>query len=209
MLQNQIQGITPIVFFPPFPSFALTPRMVPCQPSYCGSDNDTINVVTNNNSEPGPPGPVGPPGPPGLTGPQGPAGANGVSVVDVYVGNPDCQLYIVLSNGTIINAGNVCSNSESSCECGSLLVVDSITLTKDNYYIGCRNEKPITITLPKDYKGCGLVIKIENGPPIGNRKVTIVPGDNTKKIDGDSSYTMTIPYESVNLYCRDGNWFII
>lgn len=107
--------------------------------------------------------------------------------------------------------GVLSANAESNCcyDCSSVVVYDNFIATKNNYYIGVQNENPITITLPTDYKGCGIVIKSEVEPPLGNRKITIKPGDSSKTIDGATSYTITIPYESVNLYCRDGNWFII
>jgi hypothetical protein len=46
------------------------------------------------------------------------------------------------------------------------------------------------------------------GPPLGNRKVTIVAG-NGSTIDGSAEYVMEVPYESVTLLCRDGNWNIV
>jgi hypothetical protein len=50
------------------------------------------------------------------------------------------------------------------------------------------------------------------GPPLGNRKITIVPynDDSTlSTIDGKNSYVIEVPYQSVNLICRDGNWWTV
>jgi hypothetical protein len=50
------------------------------------------------------------------------------------------------------------------------------------------------------------------GPPLGNRKITIVPADDGSsiiEIDGKSEYIIEVPYQSVNLICHDGNWWII
>jgi hypothetical protein len=46
------------------------------------------------------------------------------------------------------------------------------------------------------------------GPPLGNRKITIVT-DNGSLIDGGNNYIIEVPYQSVNLICRGGNWWII
>ena len=56
--------------------------------------------------EQGVPGAQGPQGEQGIPGVQGPQGEQGVSVVDAYV-DADLYLWIVLSNGTKINAGYV------------------------------------------------------------------------------------------------------
>jgi hypothetical protein len=53
-----------------------------------------------------------------------------------------------------------------------------------------------------------LVIKSEVGPPLGNRKITIVTDDGST-IDGDVSYVIEVPYGKVSLFCRDGKWWII
>jgi hypothetical protein len=50
------------------------------------------------------------------------------------------------------------------------------------------------------------------GPPLGNRKITIVPApdeNNLILIDGEESYTMEVPYQSVHLIRRNGDWWII
>lgn len=70
-------------------------------------------------------------------------------------------------------------------------------------------EDPVTITLPECDDTCAeIIIKAEMGPPLGNRKVTIVTISGAT-IDGQTSYVMEVPYESVQLICRGGNWHIV
>jgi hypothetical protein len=49
------------------------------------------------------------------------------------------------------------------------------------------------------------------GPPLGNRKITIVAMDDSTMctIDGDLDYIIEVPYQSVELIYRGGNWWII
>lgn len=131
--------------------------------------------------EQGPPGPAGPPGPPGKRGPQGPPGTQGPP------GPP----------------------GECSCECKTLLVSEDYTVSNTDYYIGVNSDGPVTITLPSNCTDCHeVIIKAEMGPPLGNRKVTVVVSNNGT-IDGKLSYVMTVPYESVRLICRGNEWHII
>ena len=126
-------------------------------------------------------GPEGPPGATGATGPQGepgPIGATGAS-------------------------GNC------SCKCSARVVSQDYSATMDDYYIGVNSTGPVTITLPGDCKDCQqIIVKAEMGPPLGNRKVTIVVANNGL-IDGGTSYVMEVPYESVSMLCRGGEWHII
>lgn len=150
-----------------------------------GSGNDTIIINQGDDDEckcpPGPPGPKGDTGPPGEQGPQGEPGP---------IGPPGPP-------------------GECTCACSRIVVSEDYTATCDDYYIGVNSNGPVTITLPSDCeKCCELVIKAEMGPPLGNRKVTIKPSDSST-IDGANSIIFTVPYESVRLICRGGNWWII
>jgi hypothetical protein len=51
-------------------------------------------------------------------------------------------------------------------------------------------------------------VKAEMGPPLGNRKITIITTDGST-IDGDPDYVMTVPWESIHLFARAGNWYIV
>jgi hypothetical protein len=50
------------------------------------------------------------------------------------------------------------------------------------------------------------------GPPIGNRKITIVPPDDGSSeilIDGEPSYEITVPYGSVRLVAYGWHWWTV
>lgn len=130
-------------------------------------------------------GPMGPPGPKGDTGDVGPQGPKGDSGPQGLTGKCDCRNTAVL-------------------------VSNDYTALLTDFYIGVNSNKPITITLPvtgipdsTDY-----IIKAEMGPPVGNRKITI-KAENGGLIDGNSSYVIQQPYESIELLFRGGEWHII
>jgi len=149
-----------------------------------GNDTVIINQGDNNDCDKCPPGPPGPPGPSGPPGEQGPPGEPGP------IGPPGPP-------------------GECSCECTRTLVSQDYTAQVDDYYIGVNSDGPVTITLPADCDdSCEIVVKAEMGPPLGNRKITIV-AQGDALIDGLEDYVIEVPYQSVNLICRGGNWWII
>jgi hypothetical protein len=92
------------------------------------------------------------------------------------------------------------------------LVSEDYHAQVDDYYIGVTSTGPVTITLPGDCEdSCEIIVKAEMGPPLGNRKITIVAADDStfSSIDGQLSYVIEVPYQSVNLICHNGNWWII
>jgi hypothetical protein len=150
-----------------------------------GSDN--INIVFDNDDCPDdcPPGPPGPPGPEGPPGPSGPPGEQGEQGPPGPSGPP------------------------GTCSCSCILVNKDYTATQYDYYIGVNSEDPITVTLRNDVDDCTeYVIKAEMGPPLGNRKVTVKAQDPAT-IDGEETYVMSVPYESVTVIFRGGQWWII
>ena len=123
----------------------------------------------------------GPPGPPGPPGPKGDTGDQGP------IGPP----------------------GKCTCDCKAVLVSQNYTATLDDCYIGVNSTGPVNIYLPATPQTSQQIyIKAEMGPPLGNRKITVTTTDGSL-IDGDNSYVMTIPYESVTLKYRGGNWWII
>jgi hypothetical protein len=169
-----------------------------------GPGNDTVIVNkygVNNGCEqqPGPPGPEGPPGPPGeqgATGPQGIEGPPGPAGEPGPPGEP----------GPIGPPG---PSGECDCECRRIMVSEDYNAQVDDYYIGVNSTGPVTITLPTDCgSSCEIIVKAEMGPPLGNRKITVTTEDGSM-IDGSLSYVIEVPFQSVNLICRDGDWFII
>lgn len=164
--------------------------------------NKTINKGDKNGCEcpPGPPGPPGAPGPAGEQGPPGPPGPSGEPGEQGPQGEPGPP-------------GPPGPPGECSCECRAILVTEDYAAQMDDYYIGVNSPGPTTITLPPDCGDCQeLIIKAEMGPPLGNRKITIVPPDDGSTIiliDGELSYVIEVPYQSVHLICRGGNWWIV
>lgn len=157
--------------------------------------NKTINKGDNNGCDPNA-GPTGPTGPEGPTGPSGPTGPTGEA------GEPG-------ASGPTGPTGPTGPSGECACECKRLLVSEDYTAQVDDYYIGVNSTGPVTITLPADcLNNCEIVVKAEMGAPLGNRKITIVTGD-AALIDGLEEYVIEVPYQSVNLICRGGDWWII
>jgi len=166
-----------------------------------GPGNDTVIINQKGDHHgcecppgpPGPPGPQGEPGPPGDTGPEGPPGPPG---------EPGPQ-------GEPGPVGPPGPPGQCTCNCQAILVSQDYTATMDDYYIGVASDGPTTITLPGDCQDCHeIIVKAEMGPPLGNRKITIVTADNAL-IDGANNYIIEVPYQSVNVLCRGGNWHII
>lgn len=185
--------------------------------------HDIISVSVGDNDDAGPPGPPGPqgePGPPGPPGPQGPQGEPGPQGPPGPQGEagppgppgpsgPPGEQGPQGEPGPIGPPG---PPGECTCECTAILVSENYTVEDNIYYVGVNSSGPTTITLPvcdlADNECRELIIKAEMGPPLGNRKVTIVP-QGTSTIDGAISYVMEVPWQSVNLLCRGGNWFIV
>ena len=168
-----------------------------------GNDNININIDANHcPDEPPPPCPPGPPGPQGPEGPPGPQGPPGVGT-EGPAGPPGPQ-------GPAGPQGPPGpQGAPAVCKCSSVLVSSDYTATCDNYYIGVNSENPVTISLPANcIDCCEIIVKAEMGPPLGNRKVTVTTTDGSY-IDGKDKYVMEVPYQSVNLFCRGGDWHII
>lgn len=145
-----------------------------------GPGNDTV-IINGAETSNCHPCPPGPPGPEGPPGPPGPPGPEGPPG----------------------------ANGECNCTCSAILVSSDYTASCNDYYIGVNSNNAVTITLPPECNTCcQIIVKAEMGPPLGNRKVTITTSDGSF-IDGANSYVMTIPYESVQLICRGGDWHIV
>lgn len=75
-------------------------------------------------------------------------------------------------------------------------------------YIGVTSLMPTTITLPAATTCTRVIIKAEMGPPLGNRKVTIV-AQGGATIDGAANYVIEVPYGTITLQYSGTNWYII
>lgn len=163
-----------------------------------GDDTVIVNQGVNNGCEcpPGPPGPPGPTGPTGEQGPPGPEGPPGPPGEQGAQGEP----------GPVGPPG---PPGECSCKCKTTLVSQDYFAQVDDCYIGVDSAGPVTITLPPNSPDSHqITIKAQMGPPLGNRKITVTTNDGSL-IDGEASYVMSIPYESVQLIKNGSGWWII
>jgi len=168
-----------------------------------------INSVVNGGA--GTPGPEGPPGPQGET---------GVGVAGAEVSPNPGDLLILLTDGTIINAGPVVGPAGpqgdpgppvpgGSCNCATTTITEDYLATEKDCYIGAQLKEKATVTLPGSVAaGTKYTIKLEFGAPVGNRKLTVQP-ESPALINGVTAITMTTPYESVSVIYNNDNWWTI
>lgn len=169
-----------------------------------GNDTVIINQGANNGTQcvqgiQGIQGTDGTQGTQGIQGIQGPGGESGTP------GSQGLQ-------GLDGPVGPIGPPGECTCQCQAILVSEDYTANSSDYYIGVNSDGPTVIELPCDVRDClEIIVKAEMGPPLGNRKITIIPcQDSTAcKIDGEDSYVIEVPYQSVNLIYRGGNWWIV
>jgi hypothetical protein len=165
-----------------------------------------VNVNFGDENEckecpPGPPGPPGPQGPQGEKGDKGDPGEQGPPGDPGEPGPPGEQ-------GPPGPPGPQGNTGTCTCTCSSVLVSNNYIASGNDYYIGVNSQGPVTITLPVGGNTCEIIVKAEMGPPLGTRKVTINTSDGST-IDGDTDFVLNIPWESVQLFRRANNWFII
>ena len=162
----------------------------------------------------GDPGPAGPQGAQGDIGPPGHDGINGVDGAQGSQGEPGTpgtqgpqgeQGPIGTQGPQGTQGAQGKTGSAAKLNCKKITIDQNYTVVKDDFYIGVNSANPITITLPTEFE-CELVIKVEMGPPIGNRKITIKP-QNNQRIDGEDSLVLEIPYQYVTLIHNRDNWF--
>jgi hypothetical protein len=192
------------MFQPPFKwsSFMMCPP--PPVMFTTAEDNDVFIKNTTIN----PAGSVGPPGPPGPQGPQGPQGSPGLTPT-VKPATENTLGAIRVGKCLSITDDGILSVKCCECKKKTILIKQDYTIESDDWYIGVNCKSPVTISLIDTVEdGFELIVKLEVGAPIGNRKVTIKPTSN-QKIDGNSSKILQEPYESMTLVFRSNNWYII
>lgn len=145
-----------------------------------------------------------------------PTAGPGISLTSVEEHGPDAKFTInntgVLS--LVAGAGITLSGSTGtitvSAEGADLIhtygTTTSYTATNDDEYIGVNSVNAVTITLPLGVTGRVYTIKDEHGQ--GSGKITIKP-QNGELIDGAATYIISVPYQSVNIVFRAGQWRII
>jgi hypothetical protein len=82
----------------------------------------------------------------------------------------------------------------------------SYTATANDEYIGVDSTSAVTISLPLGTTGRVYTIKDERGQ--GSGKITIQP-TSPEKIDNSTNYIISVPYRSVSVVYRAGQWRII
>lgn len=181
------------------------PPYLPLPPTI--EDNDLFI----NSTISGQPGPAGPPGPPGEPGPPGPPGEPGVGVQTAVVESNPGDLLITLTDGTVINAGNVIGppGPSGSCTCQTTTITGDYCASEKDCYIGVQLKDKATVTLPSAVvPGTNFTIKLEFGAPVGTRKLTVQP-QSPELINGVTGITLTNPYESISVLYNNGNWWTI
>jgi hypothetical protein len=193
------------------------PPYLPLPPTI--DDRDLfINSVVNGGSNT--PGPEGPPGP------QGEAGV-GIATAEVTP-NPG-DLLLLLTDGTVVNAGNVLGppgppgdigpvgppgppgppGTCKSCGCSTTTITEDYCASETDCYIGAQLKDKATVTLPNTVPaGTRYSIKLEFGAPVGNRKLTVQP-EPPSLINGVTAITLTTPYESLNVIYNNDHWWTI
>ena len=181
------------------------PPYLPLPPTIDDRDLFINSVVNGGSSTPGPEGPPGPQGEPGV-------GIASAEVTD----NPG-DLLLLLTDGTIINAGSVVGppgpegppGPSKGCGCNTVTITEDYCATESDCYIGAQLKDKATVTLPnKVAAGTKYTIKLEFGAPVGNRKLILQP-ESPALINGVTAITMTTPYESVNVIFNNNNWWTI
>ena len=181
------------------------PPYLPLPPTIDDRDLFINSVVNGGPGTPGPEGPAGPPGPAGV-------GVAGAEVTD----NPG-DLLLLLTDGTIVNAGPVIGppgppgppGPGKGCVCNTVTITEDYCASETDCYIGAQLKDKATVTLLNSVPpGTKHTIKLEFGAPVGNRKLTVQP-EAPALINGVTAITMTTPYESLNVIYNNNNWWTI
>jgi len=150
------------------------------------------------------------------TGTPGPEGPAGISVVSAEVTDNPGNLLLLLSDGTILDAGQVVGPvgpagppGPASGTCSVKTITADYTAQPDDCYIGCVLEDAATLTLLNSVEpGTRYSIKLEFGAPVGTRKLTVRP-ELPALINGVTSITLTTPYQSLEVIYNNGSWWTI
>lgn len=109
---------------------------------------------------------------------------------------------ITLTNST----GNITVSASGADLISTIGVTSNYTATANDEYIGVFSASAVTITLPLGITGRVYTIKDEYGQ--GSGKITIQPS-GTEKVDNSNNYVISVPYQSVSVVFRGGQWRII
>ena len=73
--------------------------------------------------------------------------------------------------------------------------------------LGNNTSGSITVTLPAVASSAGRVYHIKKISAAGND--IVIDGNASETVDGETTYTLDIQYESVTLVCNGSAWFIV
>ena len=104
------------------------------------------------------------------------------------------------------STGNITISSFGADLINVIGVTTSYTATLTDEYIGVKSASAVTITLPAGVDGRVYTIKDEFGQ--GSGKITIQPQAGSK-VDNANTYIISVPYQSVQVVFRSGNWWIM
>jgi hypothetical protein len=145
-----------------------------------------------------------------------PAAGNGISLTNVVTGGPHASftvsntgvLSLIAGTGISLSGatGNITISSSGTTTINTYGTTTSYTASATDEYIGVNSTSNVTITLPAGVTGKVYTVKDEHGN--GSGKITIAP-QTGEKIDGATSYTNSVPYLSVTVVFRAGQWYII
>lgn len=145
-----------------------------------------------------------------------PTAGVGIAVEDVVPGGTAASFTVTNTGVTKLTAGSGITLSDNTgnitiSSTGADLInvygtTTSYTATNSDEYIGVSSANAITINLPIGVPGRVYIIKDEYGQ--GSGKITIQPSSG-EKIDNANSYIISIPYQSVSIVFRAGQWRII
>ena len=182
-----------------------------------GEDGDRGSTGPAGSSGPtGPTGRSGEDGDRGATGPTGSSGSSGATGPTGATGSRG-STGPAGSSGPTGPTGRSGEDGDrgatgptgSGPPCNTRTVSADYKISASDYYIGVAATGPVILVLPSSPLDCvELVVKAQMGAPLGTRKVTVVP-QAPSTIDGEGSYVMSTPYESVTLISNGGNWWII
>lgn len=188
--------------------YQVIPSVIPIFIPPVSTDNDLF-INYSGTSQPGPPGPQGPPGPSGPPGIQGEQGVQGLPGADGAQGEQGIQGEPGATGEQGVQGLPGPPGPPGTTIYPTISTGSSYTVLAADCYIGINSKEPTIINLPSTAEnGKFYIIKLEMKPPIGNRKVTIVPhGSST--IDGQDVLVLQNAYEDVTVLYHNGNWFTV
>ena len=134
----------------------------------------------------------------------------GVVKIGNNIGVVDGVIYLDFVAGPGVSIANTPGQITISANGADLMAVtgttSNYTATANDEYIGVNSASAVTISLPSGIAGRVYTIKDEYGQ--GSGKITIQP-QSGEKVDNSINYVISVPYQSVAVVFRGGQWHII